>query len=108
VLNQISTVSMIRLGKVFDNLMVDVVAGNAKLRARARRIVQTVTGAAAEEADAALAASGGSAKVAIVSLLAGLDAAEARARLEANGGDIRPALEGARCGGGDRRHAGQG
>ena len=98
VLNQISTVSMIRLGKVFDNLMVDVVAGNAKLRARARRIVQTVTGAGPEEADAALAASGGSAKVAIVSLLTGLDAAEARARLEANGGDIRPALEGARTG----------
>jgi N-acetylmuramic acid 6-phosphate etherase len=98
VLNQISTVSMIRLGKVFDNLMVDVVAGNEKLRARARRIVQTVTGAGPDEADEALAASGGSAKVAIVSLLAGLDAAEARARLDAAGGDIRPALEGARAG----------
>jgi N-acetylmuramic acid 6-phosphate etherase len=98
VLNQISTVSMIRLGKVFDNLMVDVVAGNDKLRARARRIVRTVTGAGAEEADEALAASGGSAKVAIVSLLTGLDAAEARSRLEAAGGDVRPALEGARAG----------
>jgi N-acetylmuramic acid 6-phosphate etherase len=97
VLNQISTVSMIRLGKVFDNLMVDVVAGNEKLRARARRIVQTVTGAAPEEADDALAASDGSAKVAIVALLTGLDAAEARARLAATGGDIRPALEGARA-----------
>jgi N-acetylmuramic acid 6-phosphate etherase len=89
---------MIRLGKVFDNLMVDVVAGNDKLRARARRIVRTVTGAGAEEADEALAASGGSAKVAIVSLLTGLDAAEARSRLEAAGGDVRPALEGARAG----------
>jgi N-acetylmuramic acid 6-phosphate etherase len=98
VLNQISTVSMIRLGKVFDNLMVDVVAGNEKLRARARRIVQTVTGAGPEEADEALAASDGSAKVAIVSLLTGIDAAEARSRLEASGGDIRPALEGARAG----------
>jgi N-acetylmuramic acid 6-phosphate etherase len=94
VLNQISTVSMIRLGKVFDNLMVDVVAGNEKLRARARRIVQTVTGATTEEADEALAAADGSAKVAIVSLLAGLDAAGARQRLDASGGDIRPALEG--------------
>jgi N-acetylmuramic acid 6-phosphate etherase len=98
VLNQISTVSMIRLGKVFDNLMVDVVAGNEKLRARARRIVQTVTGVAAEEADEALAAAGGSAKVAIVSLLTGIDAAGARSRLDATGGDIRPALEGARAG----------
>jgi N-acetylmuramic acid 6-phosphate etherase len=60
--------------------------------------VQTVTGAGPDEADEALAASGGSAKVAIVSLLAGLDAAEARARLDAAGGDIRPALEGARAG----------
>ena len=81
VLNQISTVSMIRLGKVFDNLMVDVVAGNAKLRARARGIVQTVTGVGPDEADEALTASEGSAKVAIVSLLTGLDAAEARDRL---------------------------
>ena len=97
VLNQISTVSMIRLGKVFDNLMIDLVAGNEKLRVRARRIVQTVTGAAPDEADEALAAADGSAKVAIVSLLTGLDAAEARTRLAANGGDIRPVLEGARA-----------
>jgi N-acetylmuramic acid 6-phosphate etherase len=94
VLNQISTVSMIRLGKVFDNLMVDVAADNDKLRARARRIVQTVTGASADEADEALAAADGSAKVAIVSLLAGVTADEARSRLAASGGAIRPALEG--------------
>jgi N-acetylmuramic acid 6-phosphate etherase len=93
VLNQISTVSMIRLGKVFDNLMVDVAAGNEKLRARARRIVQTVTGASSDEADEALAASEGSAKVAIVSLLTGLDAHQARSRLAASGGNVRPALE---------------
>ena len=94
VLNQISTVSMVRLGKVYDNLMVDVAAGNEKLRARARRIVETVTGASAVEAREALAAADGSAKVAIVSMLAGVSAGEARARLAASGGDIRTALDG--------------
>jgi N-acetylmuramic acid 6-phosphate etherase len=94
VLNQISTVSMIRLGKVFDNLMVEVVAGNEKLRARTRRIVGTVTGVSADEADEALAAADGSAKVAIVSLLTGLSVAEARSRLADSGGDMRPLLEG--------------
>ena len=93
VLNTISTVSMIRLGKVFDNLMVDVSAANEKLRARARRIVEQVAGVGADEADAALAAAGGSAKVAIVCLVAGLDRAAATERLDAAGGDLRAALE---------------
>jgi N-acetylmuramic acid 6-phosphate etherase len=92
VLNSISTVAMIRLGKVYDNLMVDVSATNEKLRARARRIVSSVAGASAEQAEQALAAADGSAKVAIVSLLAGLGADEARARLAAADGSIRAAL----------------
>jgi len=92
VLNTISTISMIRLGKTFDNLMVDVVATNEKLRARVRRIVMTATGAPPEEADAALAAADGSAKVAIVTLLAGVDVETARSRLAAAGGNIRQAL----------------
>jgi N-acetylmuramic acid 6-phosphate etherase len=86
VLNAISTIAMIRLGKTFGNLMVDVAAANEKLRARVHRIVRTATGASGEEVDAALAAAGGDAKVAIVSLLAGVDADAARTRLlEANG-----------------------
>ena len=92
VLNAISTVSMIRLGKTFENLMVDVQASNEKLRARVRRIVETATGAPAHEVDAALAAADGNAKVAIVSLLAGIDAAEAAVRLESSGGNVRDAL----------------
>jgi N-acetylmuramic acid 6-phosphate etherase len=92
VLNAISTVSMIRLGKVFDNLMVDVSASNEKLRDRARRIVQTVAGVDSDEADAALAAAGGSAKLAIVSLRTRLGAEAARERLAASGGDLRTAL----------------
>jgi N-acetylmuramic acid 6-phosphate etherase len=92
VLNMISTISMIRLGKTFDNLMVDVNAANEKLRARVLRIVMTATGAPRERAEEALAAADGSAKAAIVMLLAGVDAASARARLAAAGGNIRSAL----------------
>ena len=92
VLNTISTVAMIRLGKTYGDLMVDVAATNAKLRARARRVVTLATGATADDADRALAAADGSAKVAIVSLLAGVGADEARARLNAAGGHLRRAL----------------
>jgi N-acetylmuramic acid 6-phosphate etherase len=93
VLNMLSTIAMIRLGKTFGNLMVDVSASNEKLRARVRRIVRTATSAPPEDVDAALAAADGDAKVAIVSLLAAVEADEARARLEAAGQSIRLALE---------------
>lgn len=68
VLNMLTTATMVRLGHVRGNLMIDVQATNAKLRARARRIVQEITGASAEEADDALRASGGSARAAILVL----------------------------------------
>jgi N-acetylmuramic acid 6-phosphate etherase len=93
VLNTISTIAMMRLGKTFGNLMVDVSATNEKLRARVRRIVQTATGASPEAIDAALAAADGNAKVAIVSLLGETGAEEARMRLASAGGSIRVALE---------------
>ena len=92
VLNTISTVSMVRLGKTYGDLMVDVVAGNAKLRARARRTVELATGASESEVDTALEAADGDAKVAIVSLLARVDAPTARARLEDNDGVVRRSL----------------
>jgi N-acetylmuramic acid 6-phosphate etherase len=92
VLNMLSTISMIRLGKTFGNLMVDVNATNEKLRARVRRIVRTATGASPARVDEALAAADGSAKVAIVSLLAGIDAEQARTRLDDAGQSIRVAL----------------
>jgi N-acetylmuramic acid 6-phosphate etherase len=91
-LNTISTVTMVRLGKTYGNLMVDVVASNAKLRNRARSAVVIATGAAEAEVDAALESSAGDVKVAIVSLLSGLDAASAQARLAAAGGVVRRAL----------------
>jgi N-acetylmuramic acid 6-phosphate etherase len=93
VLNTISTVSMIRLGKTYGDLMVDVRASNAKLAARAQRIVRTATGVSEDEAEAALSAAGGSAKVAVVALLREIDADEARARLERAGGNLGSALE---------------
>ena len=92
VLNMLTTISMIRLGKTFGNLMVDVNATNEKLRARVRRIVRTATGASPDRVDEALAAADGSAKVAIVSLLAGIDAEQARARLDDADQSIRLAL----------------
>ena len=92
VLNTISTVAMIRLGKTFDGLMVDVRASNEKLAARARMIVGSATGASPDEVEQALTEADGSAKVAIVSLIAGVNADAAQARLDAAAGDIRLAL----------------
>ena len=93
VLNTISTVAMIKLGKTYGDLMIDLRASNAKLEARARRIVRMATGVSDEEAETALAAAGGSAKVAVVALLKEIDADAAHAELERAGGDIRSALE---------------
>ena len=92
VLNTISTVSMIGLGKTYGNLMVDVVATNEKLRARVHRVVRQATGADTAEVDAALAAADGDAKVAIVCLLAEVEAPEARDRLRVAGGRVRAAV----------------
>jgi len=92
VLNTISTVSMIRLGKTYEGLMVGVVPANEKLRKRVRSIVREATGAPGDEVDAALDAAGGDTKVAIMALLAGVDPAAARVRLDATGGNLREAL----------------
>jgi N-acetylmuramic acid 6-phosphate etherase len=93
-LNSISTVTMIRLGRTYDGLMVAVAPENAKLRERARRNVALVAGVPDEQVDAALEAAGGDARVALVSLLAGLDPETARERLEGAGGSVRTALGG--------------
>ena len=80
VLNMLSTATMIRLGKVYGNLMIDVQPTNAKLRARARRIVRDLTGASDEAAATALTEAG-SVRTAIVMLRLGLDRAAAEERL---------------------------
>jgi N-acetylmuramic acid 6-phosphate etherase len=89
----ISTISMIRLGKTFGNLMVDLAPSNEKLRARARSIVSQAAGVPPEQADEALTRSDGDPRVAIVSLLAGLDPEGARQRLAEAGGVVRRAVE---------------
>ncbi|MBK3630905.1 N-acetylmuramic acid 6-phosphate etherase [Streptomyces asoensis] len=92
VLNMISTITMIRLGKTYGNLMVDVRATNEKLRARAHRIVALATGADDEDIEAALTATGGEVKNAVLVLLAGVDGPAAARLLEESGGHLRAAL----------------
>jgi N-acetylmuramic acid 6-phosphate etherase len=92
VLNMLSTITMIRLGKTYGNLMVDVRASNDKLRARSRRIVALATGAADEEIERALAATDGEVKNAILTVLAGVDGPTAARLLEESGGHLRAAL----------------
>lgn len=93
VLNMLSTGAMVRLGKCFGNLMVDLKATNNKLKARTNRIVRLLTGLVHEEANDLLARSNGELKTAIVSQLAGVAPDEARARLKAAGGRVRAALD---------------
>ncbi|MFF4908361.1 N-acetylmuramic acid 6-phosphate etherase [Streptomyces sp. NPDC001260] len=96
VLNMLSTITMIRLGKTYGNLMVDVRASNEKLRARSRRIVALATGAPDEEIERALAATDGEVKNAILTLLADVDGPTAARLLEESGGHLRAALAAAR------------
>ncbi len=95
VLNMLSTASMVRIGKTYGNLMVDMIASNEKLVARAARIVSQATGATVAEAEAALAAAGKDSKLAILMLLTGEDAETARRQLAAAGGVLRRAIAGA-------------
>ncbi|MFD3838469.1 N-acetylmuramic acid 6-phosphate etherase [Streptomyces sp. NPDC058642] len=92
VLNMLSTITMIRLGKTYGNLMVDVRASNEKLRARSHRIVALATGAADEEIERALAATDGEVKNAVLTLLTGVDGPTAGRLLEESGGHLRAAL----------------
>ncbi len=97
VLNMLTTVSMIKLGKVYDNLMVDVHASNTKLIERSIRIVQAVTGVDAAVAEATLAQAGGQAKLAIVMLSEELNATDADALLERHSGFLRSILDQKTC-----------
>jgi N-acetylmuramic acid 6-phosphate etherase len=92
VLNMISTISMIRLGKTFGNLMVDLQVTNGKLRDRAIRIIESATGAPRAQAEKALEQSGFKVKIAILMILLNLDAATAKSRLESSSDRIREAL----------------
>ncbi|MFK0041059.1 N-acetylmuramic acid 6-phosphate etherase [Paenarthrobacter sp. NPDC090517] len=93
VLNMISTLVMVKLGKTYGNLMVDLRATNEKLLARSQRTVQHATGVDAHEAAAALDSVGGSVKAAILVLLTGIEAGQAKGALEEAGGFLRRAIE---------------
>ncbi len=91
-LNLLSTAAMVRLGKVHDNLMVDVQVKNSKLERRARGIVVEIAGVNDEEAGALLAQAGYEVKTAVVMAMLDVGAEEARARLATAGGVLRQAL----------------
>jgi N-acetylmuramic acid 6-phosphate etherase len=92
VLNTLSTGAMVRIGKTYGNLMVDLTATNSKLVDRGQRLVMEVAGVDRATASAALEAAGGSVKVAIVSLRRGLPRNEAEKLLAENQGRLRPII----------------
>lgn len=92
ILNMISTASMVGTGKAYQNLMVDVMQTNEKLRVRAEKIVMEATGVDSETAAAAIAKAGGSTKTAITMILADCDVEEAEKRLEKADGRVREAI----------------
>ncbi|MGW0804605.1 N-acetylmuramic acid 6-phosphate etherase [Nonomuraea sp. NPDC002799] len=94
VLNMISTISMVKLGRTYGNQMIEMSAMNNKLAGRALRMVTDITGTDAETAEAALDASGGQAKIAVLMVQHGLDADGARALLESHGERLSDALSG--------------
>ncbi|NBI89906.1 N-acetylmuramic acid 6-phosphate etherase [Lachnospiraceae bacterium] len=89
ILNMISTISMIRIGKIYKNYMVDVKMSNEKLVTRGTNIVSAVTGCSHEEAKEALAKSGGGVRTAIAMLLLGCGKEEAESALQAVNGRIQ-------------------
>lgn len=92
VLNTITTGAMVRMGKTFGNLMVDLRPTNSKLHSRAVRIVRMATGLETAEAQAVLTACDGEVKLAIVAQLGGCSPDEARRRLAENGGHVGQAI----------------
>lgn len=92
ILNMISTGSMVGVGKVYENLMVDVKQSNEKLVVRSQNILMTATGCSREEAITALDQADGHVKTAILMILSDCDAREARQKITQAGGNIRKAF----------------
>jgi N-acetylmuramic acid 6-phosphate etherase len=93
VLNAMTTAAMVRLGKVFENLMVDLRPGSAKLADRALRIIEEAGGVSRERAVRLHREAGGEVKTAIVMARSGVDAGTARQRLAEAAGRVRGAIE---------------
>ncbi len=92
VLNMLTTTAMVKLGKVFENMMIDLQMTNNKLVERSKRILMMATGADYDTAADILAKSGGHVKTGIVMIKAGVSREEAQRRLKASGGFVRSAL----------------
>jgi N-acetylmuramic acid 6-phosphate etherase len=92
VLNMITTAAFVRMGKAYENMMVDLMATSRKLVERSRRTVAIVTGVDPDTAGRAIADAGGSVKTAIVMLKLGCSRDEAEQRLADAGGFVRAAL----------------
>lgn len=92
VLNGFSTAVMVRLGRVYSNLMIDMVATNAKLRGRMISILMEATGCVEDVAQRTLAEADGDLKAALVSLLSGAAVADARAALDRSANQVRGAI----------------
>lgn len=92
VLNMLTTCTMVKLGKTYNNLMVDLKASNIKLRDRSVRIIQAATGVDADTAAAYLESASMSCKLAIMMIKTGLDAAAAEQALEQCEGSLKKAI----------------
>ena len=93
VLNMLTTAAMIRMGKVYENMMIDLKITNRKLAERAKRIVMTITGVSYPEAEKFLKQSEGHVKTALVMIKSGVSLEEARTRLKLTDGFVRKAIE---------------
>jgi len=93
VLNMLSTASMVRIGKTYQNLMVDMIASNQKLVGRAIRIVMQATDCTEAAAEDALKRAGNDVKLAVVTILTGQSVEDARAAIKGAGGFLRRAID---------------
>ena len=94
VLNMITTTAMVRLGKVYENMMIDLQMTNLKLKERAKKVVMTVTGVGYDEAQEYLDKADGHVKTALVMIKAGVSKSDAVQRLVRADGFVRAAIEG--------------
>jgi N-acetylmuramic acid 6-phosphate etherase len=92
ILNMITTTAMIRMGKVYDNMMIDLHITNKKLSERSKRTLMAITGISYKEAEIFLKKSGGHVKTALVMILANVSPKEAKARLKSSDGFVREAI----------------
>jgi len=90
----LTTTAMIQMGKVYENMMIDLQMTNLKLKERAKKVVMTITGIGYDEAAAFLEKAGGHVKTALVMIKSNVDREEAEQRLRKAGGFVRDAIAG--------------